>query len=145
MFHLTPDPLDLLALRKAASHPHAGAVAVFEGTVRDHHDGRAVRRLEYEAHAPVAEKEGCKVVKEAVARFGLDHAAALHRTGQLAIEDTAVLVVVSAPHRAEAFDACRFIIDEIKRRVPIWKKEFYADGTAAWVGCERCAQSGHEH
>lgn len=143
MFHLTTDPIDLPALRAAASHPHAGAVAVFEGTVRDHHEGRAVLRLEYEAHPPVAEKEGTRIVQEAIARFALDHAAAVHRTGPLAIGESAVIVAVSAPHRAEAFDACRYIIDEIKHRVPIWKKEFYRDGTSAWVGCEGCAQAHH--
>jgi molybdopterin synthase catalytic subunit len=144
MFHLTKDPLALAALRQAASHAHAGAVVVFEGTVRNHHEGREVLRLEYEGHAPVAEKEGRRIVEEAVKRFGLDHAQAVHRVGRLEIEESAVIVVVSSPHRAEAFDACRFIIDEIKHRLPIWKKEIYADGTSAWVGCEGCRQ-GHQH
>jgi len=144
MFRLTTAPLDHTALRKAASDPHSGAVAVFEGTVRNHHQGRDVLRLEYEAHPPVAEKEGQKVVDEAVKRCGLDHAEAVHRVGELAIEDSAVIVVVAAPHRAEAFDACRYIIDEIKHRVPIWKKEFYSDGSSEWVGCEGCAQA-HRH
>ena len=144
MFSLTSDPLDLFALRPEASHPHAGAVVVFEGTVRDHHEGRAVLRLEYEAHETVAGKEGQRIVEEAIARFGLDYARAIHRVGKLAITESAVIVVVSAPHRGEAFDACRFLIDEIKHRVPIWKKEFYADGSSAWVGCEGCRQA-HRH
>lgn len=138
MFRLTSEPLDLAALRRAVSDPHAGAVAVFEGTVRNHHQGRAVLRLEYEAHTAVAEKEGNRIVSEAVKRFGLDHAEAVHRVGVLAIEESAVIVVVSSAHRAAAFEACRFIIDEIKHRVPIWKKEYYRDGSAEWVGCEGC-------
>jgi molybdopterin synthase catalytic subunit len=81
---------------------------------------------------------------DAMERFSLDHAEAVHRVGKIEIEETAVIVVVSAPHRTEAFDACRFIIDEIKHRVPIWKKEFYADGSSAWVGCEGCRQA-HQH
>ena len=146
MFHLSTDPLDLPALRKEASHPHAGAVAVFEGTVRNHHEGRDVLHLEYEAHDPVAGREGRRIVDEASERFGLDYASAVHRVGKLEIGESAVIVVVSAPHRAEAFDACRFIIDEIKQRVPIWKKEFYADGSSGWVGCEGCRQAHrHEH
>ncbi|NIP95967.1 MAG: molybdenum cofactor biosynthesis protein MoaE, partial [Akkermansiaceae bacterium] len=90
MFRLTSEPLDLAALRRAVSDPHAGAVAVFEGTVRNHHRGRDVLRLEYEAHPAVAEKEGNRIVSEAVKRFGLDHAEAVHRIGELAIEESAV-------------------------------------------------------
>ncbi|NNM30217.1 MAG: molybdenum cofactor biosynthesis protein MoaE, partial [Akkermansiaceae bacterium] len=103
-----------------------------------------VLRLEYEAHASVAEQEGRRIVAEAVERFGLDRAHAVHRIGRLEIEDLAVVVVVSSPHRAEAFDACRFVIDEIKHRVPIWKKEYYPDGSSEWVGCEGCA-AAHRH
>ncbi|MDP7105838.1 MAG: molybdenum cofactor biosynthesis protein MoaE [Roseibacillus sp.] len=144
MFHLTTDPIDLAALREAAGNPHAGAVAVFEGTVRNHHQGREVLRLEYEAHAPVAEKEGQRIVRDAIERFDLDHAEAVHRTGPLEIGESAVIVAVSSSHRSESFEACRFIIDEIKHRLPIWKKEFYPDGSSDWAGCEGCRQ-GHQH
>ncbi|MCH2062150.1 MAG: molybdenum cofactor biosynthesis protein MoaE [Roseibacillus sp.] len=144
MFRLTTDPIDSGALRAAAGDPHAGAVSVFEGTVRNHHQGRQVVRLEYEAHAAVAEKEGQRIVNDAIERFGLDCAQAIHRTGPLEIGESAVIVTVSSPHRAEAFEACRFIIDEIKHRLPIWKKEFYPDGSSSWVGCEGCRQ-GHQH
>ncbi len=144
MFRLTTTPLDPAALRRDASDPHAGAVVVFEGTVRDHHEGRPVLRLEYEAHQPVAQSEGRRILEEALERFDLDHAEAVHRLGLLQIEESAVVVLVAAPHRAEAFEACRFIIDQIKHRVPIWKKEFYADGTSAWVGCEGCREA-HRH
>ncbi|MBJ07360.1 MAG: molybdopterin-converting factor chain 2 [Verrucomicrobiaceae bacterium] len=144
MFDLTSGPISLASLREAVNDPHAGAVAVFEGTVRNHHEGRDVLRLQYEAHGPVARKEGIRILRDAIVRFGLDHAAAVHRTGSLEIGDSAVIVAVSSPHRAEAFEACRFIIDEIKHRLPIWKKEFYADGTSDWVGCEGC-RTGHRH
>ncbi|MEC8942409.1 MAG: molybdenum cofactor biosynthesis protein MoaE [Verrucomicrobiota bacterium] len=144
MFRLTTDPIDPAALREAAGNPHAGAVSIFEGTVRNHHQGREVLRLEYEAHAPVAEKEGQRIVRNAIERFGLDHAEAVHRTGPLEIGESAVIVAVSSPHRSESFEACRFIIDEIKHRLPIWKKEFYPDGSSDWVGCEGCRQ-GHQH
>ena len=144
MFLLTPDPIDSAGLREAASDPHAGAIVIFEGTVRNHHKGREVLRLEYEAHTAVAEKEGQHIVREAMERFGLDHARATHRTGSLEIGECAVMVVVSSPHRAEAFDACRFIIDAVKHRLPIWKKEFYPDGSSDWVGCEGCRQE-HQH
>ncbi|MBB08776.1 MAG: molybdopterin-converting factor chain 2 [Roseibacillus sp.] len=144
MFLLTADPIDSAGLREAASDPHAGAIAIFEGTVRNHHKGREVLRLEYEAHRAVAEKEGQRIVREAMERFGLDHARATHRTGSLEIGECAVMVVVSSPHRAEAFDACRFIIDAVKHRLPIWKKEFYPDGSSDWVGCEGCRQE-HQH
>ena len=144
MFELTNERIDDLKLREAASSAHAGAIVTFDGTVRNHHQGRDVLRLEYEAHAPVAEKEGARIVADAIDRFGLDHAVAVHRVGKLEVTDAAVVVVVSSPHRAEAFDACRFIIDEIKHRVPIWKKEHYADGSAEWVGCEGCA-GAHRH
>ena len=128
-------------MRKAATNPQAGALVWFEGTVRNHHQGRSVLKLAYEAHAVVAENEGRKIVAEAEDRFGLEYAAAEHRIGPLEIGESAVIVVAVSAHRAEAFEACRYMIDEIKRRVPIWKKEFYQDGSADWVGCEGCA--GH--
>ena len=112
MFQLTTEAIDHAELRRAVSTPHAGAVVSFEGTVRNHHQGRSVLRLEYEAHVPVAEKEGAWIVADAVDRFGLDAAVAVHRVGKLEMEDAAVMVVVSSPHRAEAFKACLLIIDE---------------------------------
>jgi molybdopterin synthase catalytic subunit len=107
--------------------------------VRDHNEGRTVLRLEYEAFAPLALREGTRILAEARARFGLERAYCAHRIGLLQIGELAVWVGVSAAHRGEAFDACRFIIDQIKHRVPIWKKEYYTDGDSGWVNCERCA------
>jgi molybdopterin synthase catalytic subunit len=104
-----------------------------------------VTRLEYEAFEALADKEGERIVREAIERFGITKAACVHRIGALAIGDLAVWVGVSSRHRAEAFAACRYIIDEVKHRVPIWKKEHYANGDSGWVNCERCAEHAHEH
>jgi molybdopterin synthase catalytic subunit len=100
-----------------------------------------VLRLEYEAYAPLAVTEGEKILAEARQQFPHLHAHCVHREGLLEIGDCAVWVGVCSPHRDEAFQACRFIIDQVKVRLPIWKKEHYVDGNSGWVNCERCAQS----
>jgi molybdopterin synthase catalytic subunit len=131
--------------RAALADPAAGGYASFEGWVRNHNEGLAVTRLEYEAFEALANKEGERIVTEAIARFEVLTAACVHRVGALAIGDLAVWVGVSSRHRAEAFAACRFIIDEVKHRVPIWKKEHYVNGDSGWVNCERCAEPAHDH
>ena len=114
-------------------HARAGAHASFEGWVRDHNDGRAVSGLHYDAYARLAEEEGARVINEAIDRFDIVDAACIHRTGDLEVGDLAVWVGVTAGHRDAAFAACRFIIDEVKSRVPIWKRERYRDGDAGWL------------
>ncbi|HKR37212.1 MAG TPA: molybdenum cofactor biosynthesis protein MoaE [Steroidobacteraceae bacterium] len=136
---LTPD-----TYRAALADPAAGGYAAFEGWVRNHNEGHAVTRLEYEAFEALANAEGERIVAEAIARFGVTRAACVHRVGALTIGDLAVWVGVSSRHRAEAFAACRYIIDEVKHRLPIWKKEHYVNGDSGWVNCERCAHP-HEH
>jgi len=134
--------------RLALRDPAAGGYASFEGWVRDHNEGLAVRRLEYEAFEELAVKEGDRILGEAAERFPIKKALCIHRVGALAIGDLAVWVGVSAVHRGEAFDACRYIIDEVKHRLPIWKKEYYENGDSGWVNCERCAtapQHAHTH
>ena len=131
--------------RRALEDPAAGGYASFEGWVRNHNEGQAVTHLEYEAFESLAIKEGERIVREAIAKFGVVNAACVHRVGDLAIGDLAVWVGVSSRHRAEAFAACRYIIDEVKHRVPIWKKEHYVNGDSGWVNCERCATHSHEH
>jgi adenylyltransferase/sulfurtransferase len=131
--------------REALCDPAAGGYASFEGWVRDHNDGRRVRRLEYEAFEALAIKEGSRIVQQAIEKFGVSRAACMHRVGDLAVGELAVWVGVSAAHRQEAFAACRYIIDEVKHRVPIWKKEHYEDGDSGWVNCERCAEIPHAH
>jgi len=138
-FRLCDAPLDPLALRNELTDPACGGYASFEGWVRDHNEGQRVTRLEYEAFAPLAVQEGERVLAEAIERFGVEHAACVHRIGDLAIGDMAVWVGVSSRHRHEAFLACRYIIDEVKHRLPIWKKEHYESGHSGWVNCERCA------
>jgi len=144
-FSFDTRPLEPQRYRDALAEATAGGYASFEGWVRDHNDGRHVEHLEYEAFESLAISEGTRIVREAVARFGVRRAACVHRIGDLAIGELAVWVGVSSAHRAEAFAACRYIIDEVKHRVPIWKKEHYTDGDSGWVNCERCAQPGHEH
>ena len=132
-FSLSVQPLETAPLREALLSAHAGAYAGFEGWVRDHNDGRAVNGLRYEAHAALAAAEGARILDEALARFAIVDARCVHRTGDLAIGDLAVWVGVSAAHRDAAFEACRWIIDEVKARVPIWKHERYVEGDAGWL------------
>ena len=138
-FRFSRTPLDVASLRAELADPACGGYTSFEGLVRDHNEGMSVRHLEYEAFEPLAVKEGERVILEAIARFGIEHAACIHRICDLAIGEMAVWVGVSARHRDEAFRACRYIIDEVKHRVPIWKKEHYENGDSGWVNCERCA------
>jgi molybdopterin synthase catalytic subunit len=110
-----------------------GARSVFEGTVRDTNDGHDVTKLEYECYEPLAMKEGNKILAEAIKKFGLIDAFCIHRIGTLEVGETAVIVVATSGHRDEAFKGCRYIIDEVKCRVPIWKKEHYQDGETEWL------------
>ena len=135
MFRLSDLPLDSAELTRSVMRPEAGACVTFEGWVRNHNEGQPVAALEYEAYGPLAEKEGQRILAEAVATFRGVTIAAVHRTGRLAIGDLAVVVAVSSPHRGAAFDACRYVIDELKARVPIWKKEHYVDGATQWINC----------
>ena len=144
-FAVTHTAIDVDAAKKAVSDPGCGALAVFEGWIRNHNEGQAVERLEYEVYRPVAEKEGARIIDEAIERFGVSHAICIHREGLLELGDIAVIVCVSSPHRGEAFDACRYIIDQTKVRLPIWKKEHYVSGVSEWVNCEHCAAAGHSH
>jgi len=132
-FEISNRPIDPAALSRALAHARAGACATFEGWVRDHNDGRTVRRLDYQAYEPLAQSEGERILAEARERFAILDARCVHRAGALAIGDLAVWVGVSAAHRGAAFDACRWIIDEVKQRVPIWKNEHYADGESGWL------------
>ncbi|RNF84941.1 molybdenum cofactor biosynthesis protein MoaE [Montanilutibacter psychrotolerans] len=132
-FQLASAPFDIAPLRARLLRADAGAYASFEGWVRDHHQGRAVLGLRYEAYAELAQAEGEAILAEAVQRFSIADACCIHRVGELAVGELAVWVGVSAAHRDAAFAACRFVIDEVKARVPIWKHERYADGDAGWL------------
>jgi molybdopterin synthase catalytic subunit len=138
-FQFTRMPITPEQLRVPLADPACGGYAAFEGWVRDSNEGQRVRGLEYEAFEALAVREGEQIIVEAIERFGVAHAACVHRIGALAIGELAVWVGVSAAHRDEAFRACRYIIDEVKHRLPIWKKEHYLNGDSGWVNCERCA------
>ena len=138
-FSFSERPFEVAALQQGLADATCGGYASFEGWVRNHNEGLPVTRLEYEAFVELAVREGERIIDEARAKFGVENAACVHRVGDLAIGDLAVWVGVSARHRDEAFRACRYIIDEVKHRVPIWKKEHYVNGDSGWVNCERCA------
>jgi len=137
VFAVQHEPIDVASWARLLEDHGAGAVVVFEGRVRDRADGRPVEGLTYEAHETLALKEGERILAEALQRFAIQRAAAVHRVGPLAIGECAVWVGVAAEHRSAAFSACSFVIDEIKARVPIWKHERYSTGEAAWVEGQR--------
>jgi molybdopterin synthase catalytic subunit len=132
------------AERDSIAAPTCGGYVSFEGWVRNRNEGQEVIYLEYQAYEALALKEGNRIMTEAAERFPVQHALCIHRVGKLEVGDLAVWVGVSAGHRDEAFRACRYIIDEIKHRVPIWKKEYYSDGDSGWVNCEACAHHAND-
>lgn len=138
-FTLQEGPLDRAAissLSEGLASSHAGALVTFEGRVRDTNGGRTVLGLEYDAYPALCLAEGQAILQEALRQPGVIEARCVHRVGRLAIGDVAVWVGVIGGHREEAFRACRFVIDEVKRRVPIWKKERYEDGSTGWIGLD---------
>lgn len=132
MVELTSDPIDVSRLIAHVNRPANGGICTFLGVVRDNAEGRPVVKLGYEAYESMAVAQMRSIVEEAAERWSLDAVALSHRTGELQIGEASVAIAVGAPHRAEAFEACRYIIDTLKTRVPIWKKEFFQDG-AVWV------------
>ena len=132
-FRIANAPFEIAAERERLLAHTAGAYASFEGWVRDNNEGRAVIALTYTAYQVLAEAEGNKIIEEARARFDIVDAACVHRIGRLELGELAVWVGVCAAHRDEAFAACRWIIDEVKSRVPIWKHEHYAEGESEWL------------
>jgi adenylyltransferase/sulfurtransferase len=133
MFSLISTSLENLPLKKGFENPEAGAFCSFEGWVRNNNDGKIVSTLEYEAFAELCESLAEEILKDAKTKFGVFQVKCFHRTGKLKVGEMAVWVGVVAGHRDEAFQACRYIIDEIKHRLPIWKKEYYTDGETEWV------------
>ncbi len=135
-FCLSPTRIEVEQLKASLENPQAGSLVCFEGIVRNHNEGKAVLSLEYEAYESLAENEAAKILSEARQNFSIISAVCVHRTGLLHIGEAAVFVGVTSAHRDASFQACRFIIDEIKTRLPIWKKETYQDGSADWVNCQ---------
>lgn len=130
---VSPEPIDPSEVLSRVGSDEDGAAILFLGVVRDHADGRAVDGMRYDAYQEMAEEVLRAIALEAASRLGTDRLAVVHRTGDLAVGEVSVAIAVSSPHRAESFDACRYVIEEIKKRLPVWKKEHYLDGRAEWV------------
>ena len=130
---LVDRPIDPAALLTEVSAPANGAAILFLGTVRDLNDGRDVTGIDYSAYSAMAQRELAAIVEEASSRYGTPHIVVEHRLGTLAVGESSVAIAVAHPRRGAAFDASRFVIEELKRRVPIWKREHYIDGTREWV------------
>jgi len=138
MFQILQVPLEKVDLRKGLNSKNAGAFSCFEGRVRDHNEGKKVIALEYEAYESLCEREAQKIFREVFGRFNIIEARCYHRKGKLSIGEMAVWVGVIAAHRDDSFKACRYIIDEVKGRLPIWKKEYYENGDSEWIACNAC-------
>jgi molybdopterin synthase catalytic subunit len=133
MTRLTREPIDYHALTESVRDPHCGAVTLFLGTVRDLTGDFVTVFLDYEVYAPMAEKKLAEIEAEVRTRWRVGNVAMVHRLGRLAVGDISVAIAVSTPHRAEAFDACRYAIESLKELVPIWKKENAPNGAGEWV------------
>lgn len=133
MIQITTEPIDHATLTEQVRRPNCGAVVTFLGTVRDLTDGKVTVALDYEAYPGMAEKKLAEIERETRERWPVGEIAFVHRVGHLAIGEVSVVVAVSCPHRAQAFEACRYAIDRLKEIVPIWKKENWADGTSEWA------------
>ena len=145
MNHLQHTELNYSELFDGFRNPNSGAVVLFSGEVRDNNKGREVTHLEYEAYEPMANKMIDEIIGEAISRFKLNQAICVHRLGRVEISGCAVVVITGAGHRKEAYDANRYIIDKVKNEVPIWKHEFFADGTSEWGQNCDCVTHEDEH
>ena len=135
MFRVTDKPINFQELVDCVTDPEAGAIATFIGTTRNNNQGRTVIALDYEAYPEMAEKELARLGEEAKNKWQICRMAVVHRIGPVQITEPSVMIAVSAPHREAAFAACRFAIEEIKKTVPIWKKEVY-EGGEIWIGTQ---------
>lgn len=131
--HVGPEPIDPAGVLARVGDPGDGAVILFVGTVRNHAEGRSVSGMTYEAYREMAASELARIAAEAGSRWGTDRIAVVHRTGALEIGEASVAIAVSTPHRADAYDASRFVIEQIKIRLPVWKHEHFVDGDSRWV------------
>lgn len=138
MFLVTSDKIDVFDLANKVSSDKAGALISFDGVVRNQNDNKEVKNLEYEIYDALAIKEGNEIIRESLEQFEIINALAIHRKGLLEIGESAVWIGVSSSHREDGFKACQFIIDEIKHRLPIWKKEYYLNFKETWINCKGC-------
>ncbi|MBX3459418.1 MAG: molybdenum cofactor biosynthesis protein MoaE [Planctomycetes bacterium] len=141
---LTTQPIDGNALLREIAHPADGAQVLFVGNVRNHHQGREVLRIDYEAYEPMALKELLRIAQQVAAKHGLERVLVVHRFGRHEIGDASIMVAIGSPHRAAAFLAAQEIMDAVKKDVPIWKKEHFADGTIEWVLADKLVTSTHK-
>ena len=130
---VTEDAIDPARMLSGALSPADGAALLFWGVVREQNDGRAVSQLEYSAYGPMAEREMLRIAHEARERFGTGAIHVVHRVGRLEIGEASVAIAVASPHRGEAYEASRYVIEQLKQRVPVWKREGYVDGETEWV------------
>lgn len=151
MFEITDRPIKHDVLRLSLQNPRAGALVTFEGWVRNHHEGKDVEKLEYEAYSALCESEALKIEQECLDKFDILEITCTHRVGECTIGEIAVWIGVSAEHRGPAFDACEYYIDHLKARLPIWKKEYFVGEEPRWVRCDYCdhvaahLHEKHEH
>lgn len=138
---LTTEPIDANALLRELAHDQDGAQVLFLGNVRNHHQGREVLRIDYEAYEPMALKELQKIADDVACEYKLERVLVVHRFGRHEIGDASIAVVIGSPHRAPAFEAAKEIMDRVKVDVPIWKKEHFADGTIEWVLADKLVKS----
>ena len=145
LIRVTPDVLDTAEAIASVASSRAGAINIFLGVVRDNNLGRSVNHLDYEAYPTMAEKLMREIAEESVVRFGFEDVAVLHRTGRLEIGETSLLIAVSSGHRAESFEGGHWLVNEIKKRVPVWKKEVWADGESWVEGPESLGMQAPSH
>ncbi|MCE9499440.1 MAG: molybdenum cofactor biosynthesis protein MoaE [Leptospira sp.] len=144
MTHLQQYPIDPAYLLSCAHNPMSGAIVLFSGETRDHHNEKKVLYLEFEAYEPLAEKMIERILQDAGENWKLQNAICVHRLGKVEISEPAVCVITGSSHRKEAYSANRYIIDRVKHEVPIWKREFYSDGSVEWgLQCPGCAHEEH--
>lgn len=147
MFKLTENnisQIQLIEWKKKFTNPTIGAAVTFEGVVRNHNEDKEVKSLEYQAYPEMAIKVGNQIIEKAKMLYPITDIFCIHRTGHLQIEDIAVWVMATGSHRKEAFEACEYVINEVKMLVPIWKKEHYVNESPDWVACHHCSQHQHE-
>jgi molybdopterin synthase catalytic subunit len=142
--HISNEPLDILGALKNAQHDEAGAVVLFSGDVRNHNKGKAVTHLYYETYEEMANDVIAEILAKATERWDLQHASCVHRIGEVGIGESAVVVATASVHRQAAYEANQFIIDMVKHKAPVWKREHYLDGTHKWGNNCNCATSEHE-
>ena len=133
MFKVTREPLSVQQVNDLVKGPTDGAVVTFDGIVRNNFDGRPVHALEYEAYTPMAEKKLAEIGAAVQQKFAIGAIAMVHRIGRLDIGESSIVIAVAAPHRQAAFEACAYAMERVKAEVPVWKKEFFADGADHWV------------